>query len=182
MSQGGMTDLRDFIRATTAGAGDRHSRGVSGGIERGLAIQDAAAAKKTAAEQSAFDRSQAVSKEARAERKDKRVARTTGLSDAELALKVMERSKGTMSFDKKVKMEKALTNYAKRIDPNGIMDPAEKEKKIEKKQRDLMGLKGGQLAPSKGGAATGDIKEGTTATNKQTGQKMIYRGGQWQSV
>ena len=36
--------------------------------------------------------------------------------------------------------------------------------------------------PTGGGGGGGGISEGTTATNPQTGERVIYRGGQWQPL
>ena len=36
--------------------------------------------------------------------------------------------------------------------------------------------------PTGGGGGGGGISEGTTATNPQTGERIIYKGGQWQTL
>lgn len=52
----------------------------------------------------------------------------------------------------------------------------QKYRNIEAQQQEL----GGNASP--GGAAAPGVGEGMTATNPQTGEKIIFRGGQWQAM
>jgi hypothetical protein len=60
-----------------------------------------------------------------------------------------------------------------------ILDPKTKEA-LNKIDQTIARLKGGGQAPQQ--TAAPQVQEGSMAVNKQTGQRIIFKGGQWQPV
>ncbi|EFB4138939.1 phage DNA ejection protein [Escherichia coli] len=76
-------------------------------------------------------------------------------------------------------VDEYLDTYGETI-PQGLRKSLERRK--AKLFDDVSGQPTSQAGTGQAKAATGGISEGATATNHETGQKIIYRNGKWQQM
>ncbi|MGL9720505.1 phage DNA ejection protein [Symbiopectobacterium sp.] len=76
-------------------------------------------------------------------------------------------------------MDEYLTSYGNTL-PSGLVNQLQSRK--AKLFEDVPGAQGSVGGGTTGNPSTGSISEGATATNPSTGQKIIFRGGQWQPM
>jgi hypothetical protein len=104
---------------------------------------------------------------------------------ADLALKMVPRFEGPQSNYDVQSYKDAAGNLASPNVPNSVKKGAAKEiVRLFRKYKDQFEYAPGEVGPE-GGApapAVSNIRDGATATNPQTGERVIYRNGQWQPL
>ncbi len=104
---------------------------------------------------------------------------------ADLVLKMVPRFEGPQSNYDVQSYKDAAGNLADPTVPNNVKRAAADEiVRLFKKYEDQFEYAGdgGGAGGDAGGDAGGGIREGATATNPQTGERIIYRNGQWQPL
>jgi hypothetical protein len=195
-------DVQSFFRALAAGAAGDPNRSPLGafftGASRALETKEAIGEgdKKAAleAEDRSFERGVKTAAERRAEAKDKREARAAEITNAKTVTDIMKTIRPDGSVPERTAIEQALAHYAQAVNKDGSMTPEELRTALEERRNWV--LHGStSAAPTTPPAAAGSeapgqppatapqgAQEGQTAINRQTGQRIIFRNGQWQPL
>jgi len=137
--------------------------------------EDSAAALK--AEERQFERDYKTAEMRRAEAKDLREARRAEIDNAKTVTEIIRNLGGDLTTDQKLRLENAVTNYARAINPAGTMTEEELRPKLEAYRDQLVKNITGQGQ----GGGQGRFREGQTATGPN-GEKIVFRNGRWQPL
>ena len=137
--------------------------------------EDSAAALK--AEERQFERDYKTAEMRRAEAKDLREARRAEIENAKTVTEIIRNLGGDLTTDQKLRLENAVTNYARAINPAGTMTEEELRPKLEAYRDQLVKNITGQGQ----GGGQGRFREGQTATGPN-GEKIVFRNGRWQPL
>lgn len=113
--------------------------------------------------------------------KDQREARSAEIANTKAVTEIMRNLGGDLTTDQKFKMEGAIRDFAKAINPTGILTPEELKPQLEEYRKEIEGRITGRQSPAASGAAQSQFREGQTATGPN-GQKIVFRNGKWQPL
>lgn len=161
-------DVAAFFRSLARGAASADptapgftafAQGMSGAMDSRRQEQLGDEKARLAADDREFERRMKTSENRRAEARDQRESRRAEIENTKAVTDIMRSLGGSLSTDQKFKFEKQITDYAKAINPDGMMDADQLKAALDEYRTDLeqrMGVSraqpgGGQKAPARGG-------------------------------
>lgn len=140
-----------------------------------------AAAAEAAGDDREFERRMKTTDARLRQSKDQREARSAEIQNTKAVTEIMRNLGGELTTDQKFKMEGAIRDFAKAINPTGILTPEELKPQLEEYRKEIEGRITGRQDAAAAGGTPAQFREGQTATGPN-GQKIIFRGGRWQPL
>lgn len=130
-------------------------QGMSGALEGRRSEELADQKAQLAAEDREFERNMRTAENRRAEAREKREARKAEIMNTKAVTEIMRSLGGALTTDEKFKLEKQITDYAKAINPDGMMKEEDLKAALDEYRADLERRLGVRQEPAGGNAPAG---------------------------